>query len=59
MENSPEQRGEEGCTILTNRPLVSPVAKIVYWHIDHFESLDTAVKAANANSVATEAHGSF
>jgi quercetin dioxygenase-like cupin family protein len=59
MENSPERRGEEGCTILTNRPLIGSLTKTVYWHIDRFDSLETAMKAAGPNSVATEAHGSF
>jgi quercetin dioxygenase-like cupin family protein len=59
MENSPERRGEEGCTILTDRPFVGPLAKSIYWHIDRFESLEAATKAAGPNSVATEAHGSF
>lgn len=59
LENSPERRGEEGCTILTNRPLVGTLTKTMYWHIDSFESLEAAKKAAGPNSVATEAHGSF
>lgn len=59
MENSPERRGEEGCTILTNRPLVGALTKTMYWHIDRFESLEAAMKAAGPNSVATEAHGFF
>lgn len=56
-ENSPERRGEEGCTILANRPLVGSVEKPVYWHIDGFDSLEAAKKAAGADSVAVEAHG--
>lgn len=59
MENSPERRGEEGCTILTNRPLIGSLTKTVYWHIDRFDSLEAAMKAAGPNSVATGAHGSF
>lgn len=59
MENSPERYGEEGCTILANRPLVGSLTKAVYWHIDRFDSLKAAIKAAGPNSVATEAHGSF
>lgn len=59
MENSPERRGEEGCTILTNRPLVGSPTKTIYWHIDRFDSLEAAMKAAGPNSLATEAHGSF
>ena len=57
-EDSPERRGEEGCTILTNRPLVGSLAKPVYWHIDRFDSLEAAKKAAGPDSVAAEAHGS-
>lgn len=59
MENSPERRGEEGCSILTNRPLIGSFTKTVYWHIDRFDSLEAAMKAAGPNSVATEAHGFF
>jgi quercetin dioxygenase-like cupin family protein len=59
MENSPERRGQEGCTILTNRPLQRSPTKDVYWHIDRFDSLEKATKAAGVNGVAAEAHGSF
>jgi hypothetical protein len=59
MENSPERRGEERCTILTNRPLVGTPTKTMYWHLDRFESLEAAMKAAGSNSVATEVYGSF
>jgi quercetin dioxygenase-like cupin family protein len=59
MENSPERHGEEGCTILANRPLVGPLADNVFWHIDRFDSLDAAMKIAGPNSVAAEAHGLF
>ena len=57
-EDSPERRGEEGCTILASRPLLGPLAKPVYWHIDRFDSLEAAKKAAGPNGVAAEAHGS-
>jgi quercetin dioxygenase-like cupin family protein len=57
VENSPERRGEEGCTILTSRPMVGPITGPLYWHIDRFDSLDAAKKAAGPNSVAAEAHG--
>lgn len=56
-EDSPERRGEEGCTILASRPLVGSVTKPVYWHIDRFDSLEAAKKAAGPNGVAAEAHG--
>ncbi len=56
-EHSPERRGEEGCTILARRPLLGSLAKPVYWHIDRFDSLEAAKKAAGPNGVAAEAHG--
>ena len=58
MEDSPERRGEEGCTILASRPLSGALPGAVYWHIDRFRSLEDAKKAAGPNGVATEAHGS-
>ena len=58
-ENSPERRGEVGCTILASRPFVGPLPKSVYWHIDRFDSLDEAVAKAGPNGVATAAHGGF
>lgn len=58
-ENSPERRGEVGCTVLASRPFVGPLPKSVYWHIDRFDSLDDAKAKAGANGVATEAHGGF
>lgn len=57
-EDSPERRGDEGCTILANRPLVGSLAKPVYWHVDRFDSLEAAKKAAGPDGVAAEAHGS-
>lgn len=57
-EDSPERRGQEGCTILASRPLLRSPAKPVYWHIDRFDSLDAARKAAGPDGVAAEAHGS-
>ena len=45
-EDSPERRGEEGCTILASRPLVGSLKRTVFWHIDRFDSLADAKKAA-------------
>lgn len=58
MQDSPERRGEEGCSILVTRPLVGDTTKPLYWHIDRFESLEAAKKAAGLDGVAVEAHGS-
>src|ERR1700754_1912751 len=59
MENSPERRGQECCSILSDRHLIGLLPKTVYWHLDRFDSLEAAIKAAGPNSVATEAHGYF
>jgi quercetin dioxygenase-like cupin family protein len=59
MENSPERRGEEGCTILTNRRLAGSHNKNEYWHIDRFDSIETALKNAGPNGVPVTAHGLF
>jgi quercetin dioxygenase-like cupin family protein len=56
-EDSPERRGEEGCTILASRPLSGAITGAIYWHIDRFNSLEDAKKAAGPNGVAAEAHG--
>lgn len=55
-EDSPERRGEEGCTILASRPLSGAITGAIYWHIDRFNSLEDAKKAAGPNGVAAEAH---
>ena len=57
-EDSPERRGDEGCTILATRLLMGSLAKPVYWHLDRFDSLEVAKKAAGPDGVAAEAHGS-
>lgn len=57
LEDSPERRGEEGCTILATRPISGSMRGPVYWHIDRFASFADARKAAGPNSVAAEAHG--
>lgn len=54
-EDSPERRGEEGCTILASRPLSGAITGAIYWHIDRFNSPEDAKKAAGPNGVAAEA----
>jgi quercetin dioxygenase-like cupin family protein len=56
-EASPERRGEEGCTILASRPFTGPLTTPVYWHLDRFDSVEAAKKAAGPDAVAAEAHG--
>lgn len=56
--DSPERQGKEGCSILASRPLAASGAQPLYWHLDRFDTLDAAEKAAGPDGVAAEAHGS-
>jgi quercetin dioxygenase-like cupin family protein len=56
--DSPERRGQEGCSILASRPLVASTKAPLFWHVDRFESLAAATKAAGPDGLAAEAHGS-
>jgi len=57
-QDSPERRGEPGCTIVADKPLPSSLEPPVLWHIDEFESLAAAQRAETATSLAILAHGS-
>jgi quercetin dioxygenase-like cupin family protein len=56
--DSPERQGKEGCAILASRPLAASTAQPLFWHLDRFETLDAAQKAAGPDGVAADAHGS-
>lgn len=57
LQDSPERRGLEGCTVLASRPFEGTVDAALYWHIDRFETLEAANQAAGPNGVATQSHG--
>jgi quercetin dioxygenase-like cupin family protein len=57
VENSPERRGEIGCTIIETKVLPDSVKGPVFWHIDRFESLERARAAVGPPSIAFEAAG--
>jgi hypothetical protein len=38
IENSPERRGEIGCSIVEKKLLPADLKEPVFWHIDRFES---------------------
>jgi len=59
VENSPERRGEIGCSYIVDRPLTGPLKEPLVWHIDRFAVGKQAQEAAGPNSVAFEAHGSW
>jgi quercetin dioxygenase-like cupin family protein len=57
MENSPERRGEIGCSLVENKPLPATLREPLFWHIDRFDSGERARAAAGPASVALDAHG--
>jgi quercetin dioxygenase-like cupin family protein len=57
VENSPERRGEVGCSIIANKVLGNDLKEPLFWHIDRFDSLERARAAVGPASVAFEAAG--
>jgi len=58
VENSPERRGEIGCSIVEKKPLPATLKEPVFWHIDQFDS----AKGASRDSAVEhrlEAHGAW
>jgi hypothetical protein len=58
IEDSPERRGQPGCSVVVEKSLPAPLTQPVMWHIDEFASLAAAEKASGPNGVAFQAHGS-
>ena len=56
-ENSPERRGELGCSIVETKLLPADLKEPLFWHIDRFDSLERARAAVSLASVAFEAAG--
>jgi quercetin dioxygenase-like cupin family protein len=56
--DSPERRGEPGCSIVAIRPLAIAGADRVYWHVDRFDSLGNARAAVGPLDFVFSAHGS-
>ena len=59
VENSPERRGEIGCSIVENKPLPDRLKEPVFWHIDQFDSAESAKAGTGPSSMAFEAHGAW
>jgi quercetin dioxygenase-like cupin family protein len=57
VENSPERRGEIGCSIIESKPLPEDIKPPLFWHIDRFDSLERARAAVGPTSIAFEAAG--
>ena len=58
-KNSPERRGEIGCSLVENKALPDGLAEPLFWHIDKFSSGEKARAKISPVSVAFEAHGSW
>lgn len=58
-ENSPERRGEIGCSIVEIKPLPETLKEPLFWHIDRFDSGESARAAVGPASIALEAHGAW
>jgi quercetin dioxygenase-like cupin family protein len=57
VENSPERRGEVGCSIVESKLLPEGLKEPLFWHIDRFDSGERARTAVGPASVAFEAAG--
>lgn len=57
VENSPERRGEVGCSIIQDKLLPDGLQGPLFWHIDSFDSLALAHAAGGPTAVAFEAAG--
>jgi quercetin dioxygenase-like cupin family protein len=56
-ENSPERRGEIGCSLVENKPLPPGLKAPLVWHIDQFTTEAAGKAAVGPTSVAFSAHG--
>ena len=59
VENSPERRGEIGCSVIETKSLPANLKEPVFWHIDRFQNAEPARAAIGPTSVAFEAHGAW
>ena len=59
VENSPERRGEIGCSIVERKPLPTTLKEPAFWHVDKFDSAERAQAGLGPSSIAFEAHGAW
>ena len=55
VENSPERRGEIGCSIVEKKQLPAPLKEPAFWHVDRFDSAGRAQAGVGPSSIAFEA----
>jgi quercetin dioxygenase-like cupin family protein len=59
VADSPERRGDIGCSIVETKPLPGIPKEPVFWHIDQFDSAESAKKDVGTSSIAFGAHGTW
>lgn len=59
VKDSPERRGELGCSIVEIKSLPSALGRAFVWHIDRFDSGEHARAAVTPVSIALQAHGAW
>lgn len=59
VENSPERRGEIGCSLVENKPLPGNLKEPLFCHIDRFKTGEQARAGVGPASIAFEAHGAW
>ncbi len=57
VENSPERRGQMGCTVIESKVLPDGLKEPLFWHIDRFDSPERARAAVGPASIAFTAAG--
>jgi len=57
--DSPERRGEIGCSLVETKLLPVGLAQGLFWHIDRFTSAMAAQAEVGATSIAFAAHGAW
>jgi quercetin dioxygenase-like cupin family protein len=58
VENSPERRGEMGCSVVASKQLPA-LKEPVFWHIDRFDSAERAQADVDPSTIAFQAHGAW
>jgi quercetin dioxygenase-like cupin family protein len=59
VADSPERRGEIGCSIIQSKPLPEDLKEPVFWHIDRFDSPAAARAAVGPASIAFDTAGAW
>ena len=59
VQDSPERRGQIGCSIIPGKLLPEGLTEPVFWHIDRFDSPDRAHPAVGPASIVFDAAGAW